>query len=133
MKYLFILLATLTVTTQAFAGRSNAFRALVREVQCVTLESLPLQYEGVARVTFASGITVRMRFERGTNVDILNTCRELESAEGSWVTAIYNFDLTPPTDAPARIIHGFVHNSHSHIINGTVFGTRAVSEQDNQR
>lgn len=128
MKLILALLVTMVISSDALAGRANAFRVFIRDVQCVTLDSSPQQYEGIVAVTFASGFRTRMRFERSTNADVLTTCRELHGAERTWVTAIYNLDQTPPTGMPSRIIHGFVHSSHSHIVNGTVYGTRALAE-----
>jgi hypothetical protein len=133
MKYFFVMFALfLGIAPYAHAGRANALRVRVIDVQCTTLESSPLQYEGIARVVFLSGFITRMRFERGTNADILATCRQLESVEGTTVTAIYNFDLTPPAGMPSRIIHGFVHSGHSHIVNGTVYGTRSMTASSHE-
>ena len=116
MKTLAVGLSLLLFTINLPAGRAPVDRAAVRNVSCVVLESLPLQYSGTAEVTLLkNNRKVTMQFVTSEDVDVYEVCTKLQDAEGTSVSLIYNLD------GEEYQLKGFVRRGHSHIVDGSEF------------
>lgn len=99
----------------AYAGKAWVSRAFIRNVNCVTLESLPLQYTGTVELILTkNNRRLEMSFPTGEDIDIYEVCSQLQDLEGSTVSVVYNHD-------GKYWIKGFLHRSHAHIIDGSQF------------
>lgn len=126
MKIIFATLFLIFGASTAEAGRVHTGSYYVLRVDCVVLESFPLQYSGTARLySNSTGRTVQMRFITSTDTDVQNVCQRLRALTRRNVQAFYNFRETVPTNPITRIIHGFSRRGVTHLVNGSVFEDRS--------